>query len=104
MRNHELFKVKENYVIYVRKHQSVLTPLHLNSGPRAVSVINSSSERLGGARVIATAVAPDDVAKIQDILRRWSDIEHVDLILTLGTFLSNSSVSLSKLKSLVLLS
>ncbi|MED6168321.1 calnexin Cnx1 [Stylosanthes scabra] len=54
------------------------------SGPRAVSVINSSSERLGGARVVATGVAPDDVAKIQGILKHWSDVEHVDLILTLG--------------------
>ncbi|KAG4382259.1 hypothetical protein GLYMA_14G045450v4 [Glycine max] len=50
----------------------------------AVSVINSSSERLGGARVVATAVVPDNVAKIQDILRRWSDIEQMDLIITLG--------------------
>nr|KYP71069.1 Molybdopterin biosynthesis protein CNX1 [Cajanus cajan] len=54
------------------------------SGPRAVSVINSSSERLGGARVVATAVVPDNVAKIQDILRKWSDIEQMDLIITLG--------------------
>ncbi|KAK7385851.1 hypothetical protein VNO78_31774 [Psophocarpus tetragonolobus] len=54
------------------------------SGPRAVSVINSSSERLGGARVVATAVVPDDDAKIQDILKRWSDIEQMDLIITLG--------------------
>ncbi|KOM46729.1 hypothetical protein LR48_Vigan07g043300 [Vigna angularis] len=54
------------------------------SGPRAVSVINSSSEKLGGARVVATAVVPDNVAKIQNILRRWSDIEQMDLIITLG--------------------
>ncbi|XP_061338167.1 molybdopterin biosynthesis protein CNX1 [Gastrolobium bilobum] len=54
------------------------------SGPRAVSVINSSSERLGGARVVATAVVPDDVTKIQNILRRWSDIDQMDLIITLG--------------------
>ncbi|XP_020982928.1 molybdopterin biosynthesis protein CNX1 isoform X2 [Arachis duranensis] len=54
------------------------------SGPRAVSVVNSSSERLGGAKVVATAVAPDDVAKIQEFLKRWSDVEHVDLIITLG--------------------
>ncbi|MCI33154.1 molybdopterin biosynthesis protein CNX1-like, partial [Trifolium medium] len=56
----------------------------LNSGPRAVSVINSSSERLGGARVAATSVVPDNIAKIQDILRRWSDNEQMDLIITLG--------------------
>ncbi|KAK7320512.1 hypothetical protein VNO77_30051 [Canavalia gladiata] len=54
------------------------------SGPRAVSVVNSSSARLGGARVVATAVVPDNVEKIQNILRRWSDIEQIDLILTLG--------------------
>ncbi|KAF7831565.1 molybdopterin biosynthesis protein CNX1 [Senna tora] len=54
------------------------------SGPRAVSVINSSSEKLGGARVVETAVVPDDVTKIQTILRRWSDIEQMDLIITLG--------------------
>ncbi|RYR45797.1 hypothetical protein Ahy_A07g031584 isoform B [Arachis hypogaea] len=65
------------------------------SGPRAVSVVNSSSERLGGAKVVATAVAPDDVAKIQEFLKRWSDVEHVDLIITLGTFL-HTSVSLLK--------
>jgi len=37
------------------------------------------------------------VAKIQDILRRWTDNEHMDLIITLGTFLSNLSVSLKAL-------
>ncbi|KAM3741039.1 hypothetical protein ACB098_08G145500 [Castanea mollissima] len=54
------------------------------SGPRAVSVVNSSSERLGGARVVATAVVPDEVSKIKDVLQRWSDIDKMDLILTLG--------------------
>ncbi|KAF9625689.1 hypothetical protein IFM89_025991 [Coptis chinensis] len=56
------------------------------SGPdrRAVSVVNSSSEKLGGARVVATAVAPDEMRKIKDVLLRWSDIDKVDLILTLG--------------------
>ncbi|KAL7202896.1 hypothetical protein ACSBR1_034367 [Camellia fascicularis] len=54
------------------------------SGPRAVSVVNSSSERLGGAKVVATAVVPDDVPKIKDVLQRWSDVDKVDLILTLG--------------------
>lgn len=34
------------------------------------------------------------MAKIQDILRRWSDDEHMDLIITLGTFLCNLSVFL----------
>lgn len=69
---------------------------NINNGPRAVSVINSSSERLGGARVVATAVVPDNVAKIQDILRRWSDIEQMDLIITLGMFLSNLFISFPK--------
>ncbi|GLT48396.1 hypothetical protein SLA2020_220260 [Shorea laevis] len=54
------------------------------SGPRAVSVVNSSSEKLGGANVVATSVVPDDVGKIKDVLQRWSDIDKMDLILTLG--------------------
>ncbi|XP_074556443.1 molybdopterin biosynthesis protein CNX1 isoform X1 [Curcuma longa] len=54
------------------------------SGPRAVSVVNSSSEKLGGAHVVETAVVPDDVDKIKDVLIRWSDIDNIDLILTLG--------------------
>ncbi|XP_068658754.1 molybdopterin biosynthesis protein CNX1 isoform X2 [Aristolochia californica] len=54
------------------------------SGPRAVSVINSCSEKLGGARVSATAVVPDEVSKIQEVIQTWSDIDKVDLILTLG--------------------
>ncbi|KAB1226856.1 Molybdopterin biosynthesis protein CNX1 [Morella rubra] len=57
---------------------------NIHCGPRAVSVINSSSERLGGARVVATTVVPDEVTQIQDVLRRWSDIDKMDLILTLG--------------------
>lgn len=47
-------------------------------------MINSSSERLGGAKVVTTAVVPDDVPKIKDVLRRWSDVDKVDLIITLG--------------------
>ncbi|XP_060197083.1 molybdopterin biosynthesis protein CNX1 [Lycium barbarum] len=54
------------------------------SGPRAVSVVNSSSERLGGTSIVATAIVPDDVQKIKDVLQKWSDIDKVDLILTLG--------------------
>ncbi|CAI9105833.1 OLC1v1004851C1 [Oldenlandia corymbosa var. corymbosa] len=54
------------------------------SGPRAISVVNSASERLGGARVAATAVVPDDVPQIKDVLLQWSDVEKMDLILTLG--------------------
>lgn len=47
-------------------------------------MVNSSSEKLGGAHVVETAVVPDDVDKIKDILIRWSDIDNIDLILTLG--------------------
>ncbi|CAI0397393.1 unnamed protein product [Linum tenue] len=54
------------------------------SGPRAISVVNSSSEKLGGATVVSTAVVPDEVGKIKDVLLKWSDIDQVDLILTLG--------------------
>ncbi|KAK1411343.1 hypothetical protein QVD17_37891 [Tagetes erecta] len=54
------------------------------SGPRAVSVVNSSSEKLGGAIVAATAVVPDDIQNIKGILEKWSDVEKMDLILTLG--------------------
>ncbi|XP_052180788.1 molybdopterin biosynthesis protein CNX1 isoform X2 [Diospyros lotus] len=54
------------------------------SGPRAVSVVNFASERLGGAKVVMTAVVPDEVPKIKDVLKRWSDVDKVDLILTLG--------------------
>uniref|UniRef100_A0ACD5UD92 Uncharacterized protein n=1 Tax=Avena sativa TaxID=4498 RepID=A0ACD5UD92_AVESA len=54
------------------------------SGPRAVSVVNSSSEKLGGATVVATAVVPDEVDKIKEILVKWSDIDRVNLVLTLG--------------------
>ncbi|KAL0370272.1 UNVERIFIED_CONTAM: Molybdopterin biosynthesis protein CNX1 [Sesamum angustifolium] len=54
------------------------------SGPRAVSVVDSSSEKLGGARVAATAVVPDEIPKIKEALERWSDVDKMDLILTLG--------------------
>ncbi|KAI3725257.1 hypothetical protein L1987_65038 [Smallanthus sonchifolius] len=54
------------------------------SGPRAVSVVNSSSEKLGGAVVAATAVVSDEIPNIKEILERWSDVEKMDLILTLG--------------------
>lgn len=54
------------------------------SGPRAVSVVSSSSEKLGGATVAATAVVPDEIEKIREILQRWSDVDKMDLILTLG--------------------
>ncbi|PKA56689.1 Molybdopterin biosynthesis protein CNX1 [Apostasia shenzhenica] len=54
------------------------------SGPRAISVVNSSSEALGGAVIVATGIVPDEVDKIKVLLERWSDIDKVDLILTLG--------------------
>ncbi|GFP97590.1 molybdopterin biosynthesis protein cnx1 [Phtheirospermum japonicum] len=54
------------------------------SGPRAVSVVNSSSEKLGGAKVVATDVVPDEMPKIKELLERWSDVDKMDLILTLG--------------------
>ncbi|KAL1558303.1 calnexin Cnx1 [Salvia divinorum] len=54
------------------------------SGPRAVSFVNSVSEQLGGASVVATAVVPDEIPKIKESLERWSDIDKMDLILTLG--------------------
>lgn len=46
--------------------------------------MNSASEQLGGARVVATAVVPDEIPKIKESLERLSDIDKVDLILTLG--------------------
>ncbi|XP_022891833.1 molybdopterin biosynthesis protein CNX1 [Olea europaea var. sylvestris] len=54
------------------------------SGPRAVSVVNSSSQKLGGASVVATAVVPDEALKIKEYLKRWSDVDKMDLILTVG--------------------
>ncbi|KAF3564733.1 hypothetical protein DY000_02018295 [Brassica cretica] len=53
---------------------------------QAVSVINFSSEKLGGAKVVATAVVPDEAERIKRhyILQEWSHIDEIDLILTLG--------------------
>lgn len=56
------------------------------SGPQAISVVNALSEKLGGASVVATAVVPDEVAEIKNILQRWSDVGKMDLILTLGKY------------------
>lgn len=50
--------------------------------------MNSSSEKIGGAYVAATSVVPDEVDKIKDILQKWSDIDKVDLIITLGIKIS----------------
>ena len=47
-------------------------------------MVNASSERLGGAKVVSTAVVPDDVPKIKDVLQRWCDVDKVDLIIALG--------------------
>lgn len=38
-------------------------------------------------------VVPDDVGKIKEVLCRWSDIDKVDLILTLGDHLDLDSLS-----------
>lgn len=46
--------------------------------------MNSVSEQLGGASVVATAVVPDEIPKIKESLERWSDVDKMDLILTLG--------------------
>ena len=37
--------------------------------------------------MVATAVVPDEVDKIKGILKQWSDVDHVNLILTLGTMI-----------------
>ena len=51
-----------------------------------MSVVNSSSEKLG-ARVVSTAVVPDNVSKIKAVVQKWSDTDRMDLILTLGEVL-----------------
>ncbi|XP_056846914.1 molybdopterin biosynthesis protein CNX1-like [Raphanus sativus] len=63
------------------------TPL----GPRVVSVIDSSLEKkLEGAKVVATAVIPDEVERIKDILQKWSHVvDEIDLILTLGWYIKH---------------
>ena len=58
------------------------------SGPKAIYVVNSSSKKLGGARVVAIAVVPDDLSKIKEILQKMSDVDRMDLILNLGEFLT----------------
>ncbi|XP_002975554.2 molybdopterin biosynthesis protein CNX1 isoform X1 [Selaginella moellendorffii] len=54
------------------------------SGPRAVQVIDSLSKSLGGAKVVATAIVPDSIPRIQQVLEDWSDNQRIDLILTTG--------------------
>ncbi len=65
--------------------------LVVGSGPRAVEVVNSMSDRLGGATVVASAVVPDSVPAIQEKLLQWSDSDHLHLILTTGLSPSPSS-------------
>lgn len=50
--------------------------------------MNSTSEKLGGARVVATDVVPDEIPKIKELLERWSDVDKMDLIITLGQCVS----------------
>lgn len=58
-----------------------------------MEVIQSVSERLGGATIAATSVVPDDVVAIQQVLKRWSDVDHLNLILTTGSSLTLNSLS-----------
>ncbi|KAJ0085405.1 hypothetical protein Patl1_07178 [Pistacia atlantica] len=59
-------------------------------------------ERLGGVKVVAIAVVPDDVGKIKDVIQRWSDIDGMDLILTLGgTGFTPIDVTLEATKELI---
>ena len=50
------------------------------SGPLLQQMVQ---ERLAGV-VAASTVAPDERNVIEEVLRRWSDEEEVDLILTLS--------------------
>lgn len=54
------------------------------SGPRAVSVVNSFSDKMGGACIVATRVVPDDINMIKEVLQTWCDHDKIDLVLTLG--------------------
>ena len=47
-------------------------------------MIKNNSVKLGGATVIATAVVHDDISEIQQILKKWSDEDKVNLIITSG--------------------
>eukprot|EP00741_Cyanophora_paradoxa_P002487 tig00000076_g2411.t1 len=51
------------------------------SGPACVELI---TQGLPGAQVVHTAVVPDDVQRIQEVLVAWSDVDKLDLILTTG--------------------
>lgn len=50
-----------------------------------MEVIKGVSDRLGGASVVATSMVPDNVESIQEVLKQWSDVDNVNLILTTGT-------------------
>ncbi|KAJ0087358.1 hypothetical protein Patl1_07158 [Pistacia atlantica] len=67
------------------KSQADITPC-LSETRKVLNAMQqySRNRRLGGARVVATAVVPDDVGKIKDVIQRWYDIDGMDLILTLG--------------------
>lgn len=54
------------------------------SGPRAAEVIEKFSEKLGGASVFATAVVHDDLSEIQQVVKKWSDEDKVNLVITTG--------------------
>lgn len=56
--------------------------------------MNSLSEKLGGANVVATAVVPDEVEEIKDVLQKWSDIDNINLILTLGYIIAQLWINL----------
>lgn len=49
-----------------------------------MEVVNQLSEKLGGAKVVATAAVQDIVEDIQEVLKKWSDHDKVHLIITTG--------------------
>lgn len=51
------------------------------SGPILVELLET---QLANARVVATAIVPDDIEAIQPLIRQWADEEQVALILTTG--------------------
>ncbi len=51
------------------------------SGPLLVRMLE---EQLAGAKVVATAIVPDDIEGIQAFIREWADEQQVALILTTG--------------------
>ena len=51
------------------------------SGPLLVKMLEA---QLPGGRVVATAIVPDEVAAIQQVIRLWADEKKVALIITTG--------------------